>query len=307
MAGYEHTAEFNLVSLRPIRLLAKLSLRDILKETECGYEPAVHRYNTTTMAEYAAAAITAATATAAIVGSSAANRHQELMYRAYASDENSPSWIQQQRQRQRPLFAGTRPRHTYGYYGQPLYYPSGLHEHYVHHAECPGSQCHYRAFLTDSIQQYNESRRQLRQTYVANVRDLSGVHERQPSKAARDKDGELARLYAYYVSRVRDVFEDHRRDHRRLFGQDYLCWAPPEREDRPIPPSRAASRSRRRRGRTGSRMDGTESDVDFDDAQGATTSKEGREGGSDCEAEGDGSGSSGQGLLVGDVESGLTA
>lgn len=30
---------------------------------------------------------------------------------------------------------------------------------------------------------------------------------------------------------MRAVFDAHRRDHRRLFGRDYLCWAPPERDD----------------------------------------------------------------------------
>ncbi|KAI1100566.1 hypothetical protein F4804DRAFT_336095 [Jackrogersella minutella] len=180
------------------------------------------------MAQYAAAAITAVTATAAIVGSAGSYGQQERIYRAWNSDEDSP-W--QPRPRQRPPFASTRSRHTYGYYGQPLYHPPGLHEHYIHHTECPGSQCHYRAFLTDSIQRYNESRRALRQTYVWNLRELSRMHDAQPRKPARDKAAEVDRLYAYYVSRVRAVFEDHRRDHRRLFGQDYLCWAQPERED----------------------------------------------------------------------------
>ncbi|KAI2472419.1 hypothetical protein F4781DRAFT_445368 [Annulohypoxylon bovei var. microspora] len=181
------------------------------------------------MAEYASAAITAITATAAIVGSAGAYRQQDRIYRAWNSDEDSP-W-QASRPRQRAPFASTRSRHSYGYYGQPLYYPPGLHEHYVHHAECPGSQCHYRAFLTDSIQRYNESRRALRQTYVWNLRELSHIHESQPLKPARDKAVEAERLYSYYVSRVRAVFEEHRRDHQRLFGQDYLCWAAPERED----------------------------------------------------------------------------
>ncbi|KAI2619283.1 hypothetical protein GGR54DRAFT_138142 [Hypoxylon sp. NC1633] len=191
--------------------------------------------------EFATTALTAVTATASIIGSSRTNEYWQHSYRTYASDENSPSWIEQGQQ-QRPPFASTRPRHTYGYYGQPLFYPSGLHEHYVHHAECPGSQCHYRAFLTDSIQRYNEARRALRQTYVTNVRDLRRVHQTQPGKPARQKEAELARLYMYYVSRVREVFEHHRHDHRRLFGQDYLCWTPPERED-PVVSSSSRSSS----------------------------------------------------------------
>ncbi|KAI1456560.1 hypothetical protein F4805DRAFT_475689 [Annulohypoxylon moriforme] len=177
------------------------------------------------MAEYAAAAITALTATAAIVGSTGAYRQQERIYRGWGSDEDSP-W-QPWRPRQRPPFSNSRSRHTYGYHGQP---PPSLHEH-IHHVECPGSQCHYRAFLTDSIQRYNESRRSLRQTYLWNLRELSHIHASQPQKSAHDKAVETERLYTYYVSRVRSVFEDHRRDHRRLFGQDYLCWAAPERED----------------------------------------------------------------------------
>ncbi|KAI1780228.1 hypothetical protein F4818DRAFT_437507 [Hypoxylon cercidicola] len=187
-----------------------------------------------TMALYATAAITAVTATAAIVSSSEAHRHQDRLYRARTSDENSP-W---QRPQQRSPFASTRSRHTYGYYGQPLYYPASIYQHYAHHADCPGSQCHYRAFLTDSIQRYNESRRELRQTYVANLRELQRVHAAQPRKPDGEKAAEADRLYAYYVARVRDVFDEHRRDHRRLFGQDYLCWAPPEREENvPSPPS----------------------------------------------------------------------
>ncbi|KAI1408728.1 hypothetical protein F5Y13DRAFT_104668 [Hypoxylon sp. FL1857] len=178
------------------------------------------------MAQLATAAITALTATAAIVSSTAKYRQQERVYRANKSDENSP-W----QPRQRYPFASTRSRHSYGHYGQQLYYPPGLHEHYEHHLDCPGSECHYRAFLMDSIQQYNESRRDLRQTYVWNLRELWRMHEAQPHKPARDKEAEIERLYTYYVSRVRDVFEEHRRDHRLLFGQDYLCWAPPERED----------------------------------------------------------------------------
>ncbi|KAI4860610.1 hypothetical protein F4820DRAFT_465551 [Hypoxylon rubiginosum] len=193
-------------------------------------QPAPRNNALRTMAQYATAAITAVTATAAIVSSSGAYRHQDRLYRARNSEENNSPW-QRPQQRGSPL-ASTRSRHTYGYHGQqPLYYPASIHQHYAHHAECPGSQCHYRAFLTDSIQRYNESRRELRQTYVANLRELQRAHAAQPRKPAADKGAEADRLYAYYVSRVRDVFDGHRRDHRRLFGQDYLCWARPEREE----------------------------------------------------------------------------
>ncbi|KAK6953988.1 hypothetical protein Daesc_003950 [Daldinia eschscholtzii] len=193
------------------------------------------------MAEYAAAAITALTASAAIVSSSTAHRRQ--IYRGYNAIENPP-W------QRRPPFTSTSLRRASAYYGQPVYYPSGLHEHLVHHAECPASQCHYRAFLMDSIQRYNESRRSLRETYIWNLRDLARAHASQPHKPAADKAAEADRLYAYYVSRARDVFEEHRSDHRRLFGQDYLYWSPPEREDhirlaltqRNMPSSRIASR-----------------------------------------------------------------
>ncbi|KAF3066588.1 hypothetical protein GL218_09074 [Daldinia childiae] len=174
------------------------------------------------MAEYAAAAITALTTTAAIVSSSTAYRQQ--INRGYNGIENPP-W------QRRPPFTSMSLRRASAYYGQPLYYPPGLHEHLVHHAECPASQCHYRAFLMDSIQRYNETRRALRETYVWNLRELAYVHAAQPRKPAADKTAEADRLYTYYVSRVRDVFEEHRCDHRRLFGQDYLYWAQPERED----------------------------------------------------------------------------
>lgn len=68
------------------------------------------------------------------------------------------------------------------------------------------------------------------------------MHLSQPHKSERDKAAELDRLYAYYVSRVRNVYEDHRRDHRRLFGQDYLSWAQPEQEY----PTRLRGRAGRR-------------------------------------------------------------
>ncbi|OTB05888.1 hypothetical protein M426DRAFT_121020 [Hypoxylon sp. CI-4A] len=205
---------------------------------------------------YTMASLTALSAAAAIMGGrETQRRHERVRSRAHRyTDENSP-WPGRPRQ-QRPSLAHTRSRHTFGYYGQSLYYPTGFHEHYVHHVECPGSQCHYRAFLTDSIRQYNESRRALRQTYVHNLRELARMHERQPRKPSPTKDDEVERLHAYYVARVRDVFEDHRADHRRLFGQDYLCWTPPEREDpslllllRSRPGSRMPSR-------TGSTADG---------------------------------------------------
>ncbi|KAI0831535.1 hypothetical protein F5Y06DRAFT_201956 [Hypoxylon sp. FL0890] len=237
------------------------------------------------MAEYATTAIAAMTATAAIVSSSAAHRQQERAFRANKSDENSP-W----QQRQRPPFASTRSRHSYGYYGQQLYYPATIHEHYEHHFECPGSQCHYRAFLMDSIQRYNESRRNLRQTYVWNLRELSRIHKAQPQKPNPEKEAEIDRLYTYYVSRVRDVFEEHRRDHRRLFGQDYLCWAPPERED-PLQlqmRSRCGSKKASRRESRSTSGDGGNMIKDATAAATATNATapmiaQRRESGSDCE------------------------
>ncbi|KAI1087028.1 hypothetical protein F5B19DRAFT_92974 [Rostrohypoxylon terebratum] len=225
------------------------------------------------MAQFAATAITALTATAAIVGSAGAYRQQEQIYHQWSSEEQSP-WHPQQR----PPFSSSRSRHTYGYYGQPLYHPLSLHEHYIHHVECPGSQCHYRAFLTDSIQRYNESRRALRQTYIWNLRELSHIHSAQPSKTAADKATEAERLYTYYVSRVRAVFEEHRRDHRRLFGQDYLCWAAPERED----PTLLQGRSRMGSPRI---ADGNGIAV-RDIIRGTPVIEEGREEGTDCEEAG---------------------
>ncbi|KAI1445335.1 hypothetical protein F5Y02DRAFT_427083 [Annulohypoxylon stygium] len=227
------------------------------------------------MAEFAASAITALTATAAIVGSAGAYRQQERVYQHWSSEEESP-W----KPRQRPPFSNSRSRHTYGYYGQPLYHPPSLHEHYIHHVECPGSQCHYRAFLTDSIQRYNESRRALRQTYIWNLRELSHIHSTQPTKTPHEKSTEAERLYTYYVSRVRSVFEEHRRDHRRLFGQDYLCWAAPERED----PTQLQLRSR-----MGSPGMGNGNGIGVRDIiRGTPVIEEGREEGTDCEDGGGG-------------------
>lgn len=106
------------------------------------------------------------------------------------------------------------------------------------------------------------------------------MHEAQPNKPSRDKEGEIDRLYTYYVSRVRDVFEEHRRDHRRLFGQDYLCWAPPEREA-PLQLSRRGSKKVSRRGSRSSSSDGK------DTVQGSKTTPNPlisrRKEGSDCE------------------------
>ncbi|KAI0889647.1 uncharacterized protein GGS22DRAFT_182991 [Annulohypoxylon maeteangense] len=208
------------------------------------------------------------TATAAIVGSAGAYRQQERIHRSWGSDEDSP-W-QPWRPRERPPFSSSRSRHTYGYYGQP---PPSLHEHYIHHVECPGAQCHYRSFLTDSIQRYNESRRALRQTYIWNLRELSHIHAAQPQKSTQDKSVEAERLYTYYVSRVRSVFEEHRRDHRRLFGQDYLCWAAPERED----PAQLQVRSRMGSPGTGNGVGVREI------IRGTSVIEEGREEGTDCE------------------------
>lgn len=130
------------------------------------------------------------------------------------------------------------------------------------------------------------------------------MHGRQPRKPPNEKHEELSRLYAYYVSRVREVFEEHRRDHRRLFGQDYLCWAQPEREDL-LPSSQAVSHGRRRRRNT-SHMDGT-GDDDEVVAQGNVSTmiiKEGRENdGVNCEAQ---EGLSGEGESAADSESRLT-
>ncbi|KAI1760694.1 hypothetical protein GGR53DRAFT_470055 [Hypoxylon sp. FL1150] len=182
------------------------------------------------------AAITAVTATAAITSSAGAYRYQDRLLQARSSDEDPPWKLPQQRL----PFTSTRFRHSLGYHSQPLYYPASIHQHYAHHAGCPGSQCHYRAFLTDSIRRYNESRRELRQTYVANLRELRRVHASQPQKPAAARDAEADRLYAYYVSRVRAVFDEHRHDHRCLFGHDYLCWTPPEREGEQ--PERASGR-----------------------------------------------------------------
>lgn len=130
------------------------------------------------------------------------------------------------------------------------------------------------------------------------------MHAAQQRKPKREKDAETDRLYTYYVSRVRDVFEEHRRDHRRLFGQDYLCWAQPEREE---PTSRVARRSRAM-----SRIEGTDGSADVDDASAqvqaqsaANTAviKERRRRGSDCER---GEESSLEGESVGDGEGALT-
>ncbi|KAI1134973.1 hypothetical protein F5Y05DRAFT_187687 [Hypoxylon sp. FL0543] len=246
------------------------------------------------MTDYATpAAISGLTATAALMLYPVSYRPPDRLYRANKSDENSPF-----QHRLRPPFANTRSRHSYAHYGEQLYDPAGLHEHYEHHSECPGAQCHYQAFLVDSIQRYNESRRDLRQTYVWNLRQLARAHQAQPRKPAADKDAEADRLYAYYVSRARDVFEAHRRDHRRLFGQDYLRWAPPEREDAlqlQLRSCCASGRTSRRGSGSGASGDGrgmipgvtntttTTTNANADTTTATPATEERRESGSDCE------------------------
>ncbi|KAI0176507.1 hypothetical protein GGR52DRAFT_590160 [Hypoxylon sp. FL1284] len=193
------------------------------------------------------AAVTTMAATATIVGRPGAHRPRDGLYRARNLDENSP-WQRQPRGPRGPSLANTTgSRHAYGGGGgQPLYYyPTGIHQHCVHHSGCADSQCHYRAFLTDSIGRYNAARRSLRRTYAANLAALRRAHATAaPAKPAAERDAEMARLYAYYVARVRDVFDEHRRDHRRLFGRDYLCWVPPDRSSTTSPASTSAQPSR---------------------------------------------------------------
>ncbi|KAI1074419.1 hypothetical protein F5B20DRAFT_586306 [Whalleya microplaca] len=129
---------------------------------------------------------------------------QEQM-RAHAINENTPT------QQQPSRYRGTRdciarnnrqqqqqnqgPGYGYGY-GHPVY----VHQH----AECP--HCYYRSLNLQKL------------------RALHAQHSLLLNKSPRARDAEVGRLYAYYVSRVRDAFEDHR---RLVPG---LYWEPPERD-----------------------------------------------------------------------------
>lgn len=52
-------------------------------------------------------------------------------------------------------------------------------------------------------------------------------HRASPTKSREDKDGELEKLYWYYVGRVREIYDNHCRHHRLLFRDACLPWEMP--------------------------------------------------------------------------------
>ncbi|KAI1163319.1 hypothetical protein F5B18DRAFT_651849 [Nemania serpens] len=94
---------------------------------------------------------------------------------------------------------------------------------------CGCSQCYWRDFLTNDIEKYKTKRKQLRETYVWNLRELVRRHRASPTKSREDKDGELEKLYWYYVGRVREIYDNHCRHHRLLFRDACLTWEMPEK------------------------------------------------------------------------------
>lgn len=92
---------------------------------------------------------------------------------------------------------------------------------------CGCSNCYWRDFLSHDVDKYETTRSQLRETYLWNLRELVRRHRSAPAKSREEKDGELEKLYWYYVGRVREIYENHCRHHRLLFRDDFLAWETP--------------------------------------------------------------------------------
>ncbi|KAI1813388.1 hypothetical protein GGS20DRAFT_481154 [Poronia punctata] len=104
--------------------------------------------------------------------------------------------------------------------------------------------CYWRDFLEDDIQKYHTTCRLLRETYLWNLDELVRRHRALSGKPRTEKDKELDKLYMYYVSRVREAYENHCRHHRLLFHDTCLEWEMPEkgflREEDVEPPTRTS-------------------------------------------------------------------
>ncbi|KAI1177462.1 hypothetical protein F4777DRAFT_577023 [Nemania sp. FL0916] len=96
-------------------------------------------------------------------------------------------------------------------------------------SSCGCSQCYWRDFLTNDIAKYKAEREQLRETYVWNLEELVRRHRTSPTKSRAVKDGELEKLYSYYVGRVREIYDNHSQHHRLLFHDVCMLWEMPER------------------------------------------------------------------------------
>ncbi|KAI0099940.1 hypothetical protein GGR51DRAFT_382713 [Nemania sp. FL0031] len=94
---------------------------------------------------------------------------------------------------------------------------------------CGCSQCYWRDFLTNDIEKYKTTRKQLRETYIWNLRELVRRHRASPTKSRAEKDAELEKLYWYYVGRVREIYDNHCQHHRLLFRDICLSWEMPEK------------------------------------------------------------------------------
>ncbi|KAJ8119776.1 hypothetical protein ONZ43_g3349 [Nemania bipapillata] len=64
-----------------------------------------------------------------------------------------------------------------------------------HNSPCGCSQCYWKDFLTNDIEKYKTTRKQLRETYVWNLRELVRRHRASPTKSRAEKDSELEKLY----------------------------------------------------------------------------------------------------------------
>ncbi|KAI0878967.1 hypothetical protein GGS24DRAFT_516042 [Hypoxylon argillaceum] len=119
-----------------------------------------------------------------------------------------------------------------------------------HNSPCGCSQCYWKDFLTNDIEKYKTARKQLRETYVWNLRELVRRHRTSPTKSRVEKDSELEKLYWYYVGRVREIYDNHCQHHRLLFRDVCLAWEIPEKvtlsEESVIPISRVPTPLSRR-------------------------------------------------------------
>ncbi|KAI1821517.1 hypothetical protein F4861DRAFT_454848 [Xylaria intraflava] len=136
----------------------------------------------------------------------------------------------------------------FGYHGENYARPMNYDISQGYHATGPSGslcgcpQCYWRDFLTNDIEKYKATCQQLRGTYIWNLHELVRRHRAAPSKSRAEKEGELEKLYWYYVGRVREIYDNHCQHHRLLFQDVCLTWVMPERitlrEDDLEPPSR---------------------------------------------------------------------
>ncbi|KAI1640300.1 hypothetical protein F4809DRAFT_479664 [Biscogniauxia mediterranea] len=216
------------------------------------------------MADFGATIAATTAASAALAGASS-DAHVSR-WRAYTADNQPPGGEQHSGARS---YRGPRySSYSYGY-GHPMYHHPTYHVHRPGCPQCyyrdflADSIEKYKASRTElretyiwnlrelsrlhsslfsepvspssssSPQQQQQRRRSSQQQQVQSPTSLPTPrgHDIQspPEKSPEQKEAELDKLYRYYVWRVREVYDNHREHHQRLFGRNYLYWVEPER------------------------------------------------------------------------------